>query len=59
MVERVGIVNGRLKTNIWIGVRYGQKKILKPDRMMVVWGTVKTDTFLKYKLNITETKSQV
>ena len=27
-------------------------RVLKPDRMMVVWGTLKTDTFLKYKLNI-------
>lgn len=25
-------------------------RVLKPGRMMVVWGTLKTDTFLKYKL---------
>ena len=25
-------------------------RVLKPNRMFVVWGTLKTDTFLKYKL---------
>lgn len=25
-------------------------RVLKPGRMMIVWGTLKTDTFLKYKL---------
>lgn len=25
-------------------------RVLKPNRMMVVWGTLKTDTFLRYKL---------
>lgn len=25
-------------------------RVLKPGRMMVVWGTLKTDTFIKYKL---------
>ena len=29
-------------------------RVLKPDRMLVVWGTLKTDTFLKYKLQTTE-----
>lgn len=27
-------------------------RVLKPNRMLVVWGTLKSDTFLKYKLNI-------
>ena len=27
-------------------------RVLKDDRMLVVWGTLKTDTFLKYKLNV-------
>lgn len=27
-------------------------RVLKPNRMFAVWGTTKTDTFLKYKLNI-------
>ena len=27
-------------------------RVLKPNRMLVVWGTLKTDTFLKYKLDI-------
>ena len=27
-------------------------RVLKPNRMLVIWGTLKTDTFLKYKLNI-------
>ena len=27
-------------------------RVLKDYRMLVVWGTLKTDTFLKYKLNI-------
>lgn len=26
-------------------------RILKPGRMMIVWGTLKTDTFLRYKLD--------
>lgn len=26
-------------------------RVLKPQRMLIVWGTLKTDTFLKYKLN--------
>lgn len=25
-------------------------RVLKPGRMMIVWGTLKTDTFIKYKL---------
>jgi len=29
-------------------------RVLKPNRMMIVWGTLKTDTFLKYKLDILE-----
>mgnify|MGYP000417439340 CR=1 FL=1 len=27
-------------------------RVLKPNRMLIVWGTLKTDTFLKYKLNV-------
>lgn len=27
-------------------------RVLKPHRMMTVWGTLKTDTFLRYKLDI-------
>lgn len=27
-------------------------RVLKPGRMMVVWGTLKTDTFLRYKLSV-------
>lgn len=27
-------------------------RVLKPNRMMIVWGTLKTDTFLRYKLNV-------
>lgn len=27
-------------------------RILKPNRMLVVWGTLKTDTFLRYKLEV-------
>lgn len=26
-------------------------RVLKPGRMLIVWGTLKTDTFLKYKLD--------
>lgn len=29
-------------------------RVLRPHRMLVVWGTLKTDTFLKYKLNTSE-----
>lgn len=27
-------------------------RVLKPERMLVVWGTLKTDSFLRYKLNV-------
>lgn len=27
-------------------------RVLKPNRMMIVWGTLKTDTFLRYKLEV-------
>ena len=27
-------------------------RVLKPDRMLGIWGTTKTDTFLRYKLDI-------
>ena len=30
-------------------------RVLKENRMLVVWGTLKTDTFLKYKLNVLNT----
>ena len=31
-------------------------RVLKPNRMMIVWGTLKTDTFIKYKLMLSEYK---
>jgi DNA modification methylase len=30
-------------------------RVLKPERCLYVWGTTKTDTFLKYKLNVLNT----
>ena len=27
-------------------------RVLKPNRMLIVWGTLKTDTFLRYKLDV-------
>ena len=27
-------------------------RVLKPNRCLYVWGTTKTDTFLRYKLNV-------
>lgn len=30
-------------------------RILKPERMLIVWGTLKTDTFLRYKLMLSDT----
>ena len=27
-------------------------RVLKPNRMIIVWGTLKTDTFLRYKLEV-------
>lgn len=30
-------------------------RVLKPNRMLIVWGTLKTDTFLKYKLDVLNT----
>jgi len=35
------------------------ERVLKENRMMVVFGTLKTDTFLRYKLNILEETSLV
>jgi adenine-specific DNA-methyltransferase len=32
-------------------------RVLKPGRMLVVWGTLKTDTFLRYKLDILNTET--
>jgi site-specific DNA-methyltransferase (adenine-specific) len=29
-------------------------RVLKPERMFVVWGTLKTDTFIKYKLMLSD-----
>ena len=29
-------------------------RVLKPNRMFIVWGTLKTETFLRYKLQTTE-----
>lgn len=34
-------------------------RVLRPNRMMVVWGTLKTDTFLKYKLNVLNSYSEM
>lgn len=34
-------------------------RVLKPNRMMIVWGTLKTDTFLKYKLETVETNREL
>lgn len=34
-------------------------RVLKPYRMMIVWGTLKTDTFLKYKLMLSENNDLV
>jgi len=30
-------------------------RVLKPNRMLIVWGTLKTETFLRYKLETTST----
>ena len=29
-------------------------RVLKPNRMLIVWGTLKTDTFLRYKLETSD-----
>ena len=34
-------------------------RILKPERCLYVWGTTKTDTFLKYKLNVLNSFDQI
>lgn len=34
-------------------------RVLKPNRMLVVWGTLKTDTFLKYKLQLSQLPGMV
>lgn len=34
-------------------------RVLKPQRMLCVWGTMKTDTFLRYKLNILNNISEL
>ena len=28
------------------------ERVLKPNRMLIVWGTLKTDVFLRYKLEV-------
>ena len=33
-------------------------RVLKPNRMLIVWGTLKTESFLKYKLQ-TNTDSRI
>lgn len=34
-------------------------RVLRPDCMMIVWGTLKTDTFLRYKLNVLNSFSEM
>lgn len=34
-------------------------RVLKPQRCMYVWGTTKTDTFLKYKLDVLNKQSEM
>lgn len=34
-------------------------RVLRPDSMMIVWGTLKTDTFLRYKLNVLNSFSEM
>ena len=34
-------------------------RVLKPNRMFVVWGTLKTDTFIKYKLKLSSNSELV
>lgn len=34
-------------------------RVLKPNRMMIVFGTLKTDTFIKYKLNVLNNMSDM
>ena len=34
-------------------------RVLKPNRMFVVWGTLKTDTFFKYKLETLENNNEL
>ena len=55
MTVRVGIVNGKLNNEYldWCKVWTEEcARVLKPNRMMVIWGTLKTDTFLRHKLEI-------
>jgi site-specific DNA-methyltransferase (adenine-specific) len=34
-------------------------RVLKPNRMFIVWGTLKTNTFLKYKLETEESNNEL
>ena len=34
-------------------------RVLKPNRMMCVWGTTKTDTFLRYKLDVLNSEKEL
>jgi DNA modification methylase len=34
-------------------------RVLKPERMFIVWGTLKTDTFLKYRLETADRNPQL
>ena len=53
----MGFRSGRLSTTTFTGVRSGHQsvvRVLKPNRMFIVWGTLKTETFLRYKLQTTD-----
>jgi len=34
-------------------------RVLKPNRMMCIWGTTKTDTFLRYKLEVMNSEKEM
>ena len=34
-------------------------RVLRPERMLVVWGTLKTDTFLRYKLDVLNSQPEL
>jgi DNA modification methylase len=34
-------------------------RVLRPGRMLVVWGTLKTDTFLRYKLDVLNSSPEI
>jgi len=57
-----GIISGRAKENILKWCKEWTTecvRVLKPGKCLYVWGTTKTDTFLKYKLDVLNAENEL